>query len=82
MEMVIDFPGGAAVDAHFGSYTVHTDQPPAGGGLGAAPTPFAMFLAPWVPAPGFMCSVSASSAGFQPMVSASSSVLTAIHLLA
>jgi putative redox protein len=45
MEMVIDFPGGAAVDAHFGSYTVQTDQPPAGGGLGAAPTPFAMFLA-------------------------------------
>jgi putative redox protein len=45
MEMVIDFPGGAAVDAHFGPYTVQTDQPPAGGGAGAAPTPFAMFLA-------------------------------------
>jgi putative redox protein len=45
MEMVIDFPGGAAVDAHFGPYTVQTDQPPMGGGQGAAPTPFALFLA-------------------------------------
>jgi putative redox protein len=45
MEMVIDFPGGAAVEAHFGSFTLQTDQPPSGGGLGAAPTPFAMFLA-------------------------------------
>ena len=45
MEMMIDFPGGARVDAHFGPYTVMTDQPPAGGGLGSAPTPFALFLA-------------------------------------
>lgn len=45
MEMIIDFPGGARVDAHFGPYTVQTDQPPAGGGEGAAPTPFATFLA-------------------------------------
>ena len=44
MEMVIDFPGGARVDAHFGPYTVHTDQPPQGGGEGSAPTPFAVFL--------------------------------------
>ena len=44
MEMIIDFPGGARVDAHFGPYTVHTDQPPAGGGEGSAPTPFAVFL--------------------------------------
>lgn len=41
MEMMIDFPGGARVDAHFGSFTVHTDQPPAA----SAPTPFATFLA-------------------------------------
>jgi putative redox protein len=40
MEMVIDFPGGSRVDAHFGPYTVTTDQPPAG----TAPTPFAVFL--------------------------------------
>ncbi|MCJ7703088.1 MAG: OsmC family protein, partial [Anaerolineales bacterium] len=44
MEMVIDFPGGARVDAHFGPYTVATDQPPMGGGQGSAPTPFAVFL--------------------------------------
>jgi putative redox protein len=45
MEMVIDFPGGARVDAHFGPYTVKTDQPPMGGGEGSAPTPFSIFLA-------------------------------------
>ncbi len=44
MEMIIDFPGGARVDAHFGPYTVMTDQPPMGGGSGSAPTPFALFL--------------------------------------
>jgi len=41
MEMVIDFPGGARVDAHFGPFTVQTDQLPAA----TAPTPFATFLA-------------------------------------
>jgi len=45
MEMTIDFPGGARVDAHFDPYTVHTDQPPSGGGEGSAPTPFSLFLA-------------------------------------
>ena len=40
MEMLIDFPGGSRVDAHFGSFTVATDQPPAA----SAPTPFAVFL--------------------------------------
>jgi ribosomal protein S12 methylthiotransferase accessory factor len=42
--MIIDFPGGARVDAHFGDFVVPTDQPPAGGGDGSAPTPFATFL--------------------------------------
>jgi ribosomal protein S12 methylthiotransferase accessory factor len=41
MEMVIDFPGGARVDAHFGPFKVQTDQPP----VASAPTPFATFLA-------------------------------------
>jgi putative redox protein len=41
MEMIIDFPGGARVDAHFGPFTVPTDQPPSN----SAPTPFATFLA-------------------------------------
>ncbi len=40
MEMLIDFPGGSRVDAHFGPYTIPTDQPPAA----SAPTPFAVFL--------------------------------------
>ncbi len=44
MEMEITFPGGARVDASFGPYVVRTDQPPAGGGEGSAPTPFALFL--------------------------------------
>ena len=43
MEMLIDFPGGARVDAHFGPYTVKTDQP-APGFTPADPTPFALFL--------------------------------------
>ena len=41
MEMIIDFPGGARVDAHFGPFTGSTDQPP----QASAPTPFATFLA-------------------------------------
>jgi putative redox protein len=45
MEMIIDFPGGAKVDAHFDGFTVATDQPPQGGGENSAPTPFALFLA-------------------------------------
>ena len=45
MEMIIDFPGGARVDAHFNSYTIHTDQPIQAGGEASAPTPFATFLA-------------------------------------
>lgn len=45
MEMLINFPGGARVDAHFNGYTVETDQPSQGGGQGRAPTPFAHFLA-------------------------------------
>ena len=45
MEMTISFPGGARVDAEFGSFTVRTDQPPHGGGEASAPTPFATFLA-------------------------------------
>jgi putative redox protein len=41
MEMMIDFPGGSRVDAHFGNFTVQTDQPP----VASAPSPFATFLA-------------------------------------
>lgn len=41
MDMIIDFPGGSRVDAHFGPFTVGTDQPPES----TAPTPFALFQA-------------------------------------
>ena len=41
MEMIIDFPGGSRVDAHFGPFTVGTDQLPDI----SAPSPFALFLA-------------------------------------
>ena len=43
MDMIIDFPGGLQVDAHFGPYTISTDQPRPYG-AGSAPTPFATFL--------------------------------------
>jgi len=45
MEMIVDFPGGSRVDAHFGSHTVQTDQPVAAGGESSAPPPFDVFLA-------------------------------------
>ena len=44
MDIIVDFPGGAKVDAHFGGFTVMTDQPPMGGGDGSAPSPFELFL--------------------------------------
>ncbi len=44
MEMTIDFPAGARVDAHFGSFVVPTDQPRPGRRPGFGPTPFATFL--------------------------------------
>jgi ribosomal protein S12 methylthiotransferase accessory factor len=40
MEILIDFPGGSRVDAHFADFTVPTDQPP----VASAPTPFDLFL--------------------------------------
>ena len=45
MEMEITLPGGARVDARFGNFTVHTDQPTHAGGADTAPSPFALFLA-------------------------------------
>jgi len=41
MEMIIDFPGGQKVDAHFRGHTVRTDQPTEN----SAPMPFELFLA-------------------------------------
>lgn len=45
MSMTITFPGGAAVNAHFKEFTVHTDQSVQHGGRGVAPEPFDLFLA-------------------------------------
>jgi ribosomal protein S12 methylthiotransferase accessory factor len=45
MEMTVSFPGNLKVDAEFGGFTVHTDQPVAAGGDGSAPAPFSLFLA-------------------------------------
>ena len=45
MEMIIDFPGGARVDAHFRGHNLATDQPAGGGGQDSAPMPFELFLA-------------------------------------
>lgn len=45
MDMIIDFPGGARVDAHFRGHTIQTDQPAGGGGEDSAPMPFEVFLA-------------------------------------
>jgi putative redox protein len=53
MEMIVDFPGGARVNAHFGSFTVATDQPPAAGGENSAPSPFEVFLASLATCAGF-----------------------------
>lgn len=40
----VDFPGGLAVDAKIGNFTIHTDQPVSYGGGGSAPSPFEVFL--------------------------------------
>jgi ribosomal protein S12 methylthiotransferase accessory factor len=43
--MTVSFPGGKRVDAHYGAFTIRTDQSPKGGGEGSAPQPFDLFLA-------------------------------------
>ena len=45
MELLIDFPGGSIVEAHFENFSVLTDRPLTGGGRGSAPTSFSIFLA-------------------------------------
>lgn len=45
MDLLIDFPDGVRVDAHWEEFVVRTDQPKAGGGEGSAPSPFDYFLA-------------------------------------
>ncbi len=43
--MRIVFAGNKKINAEFNGFTVHTDQPIQGGGDGAAPAPFDLFLA-------------------------------------
>ena len=45
MDITISFPGGAAVDATFKGFKVHTDQTPEHGGGATGPEPFDLFLA-------------------------------------
>lgn len=45
MDMEITFPGGKKVEAHYGGFTIKTDQPVTEGGSGTAPSPFDLFLA-------------------------------------
>ncbi len=46
MDITITFPGDKRVDAHLpDGHVIHTDQSPEHGGAGAAPEPFATFLA-------------------------------------
>jgi len=40
MDIMIDFPGGERVDAHFGPFCVQTDQMPSN----SSPSPFNVFL--------------------------------------
>jgi ribosomal protein S12 methylthiotransferase accessory factor len=53
MQIDVDFPGGVRVDAHFGQFTVQTDQTVEDGGGGSAPSPFDMFLAATATCAGF-----------------------------
>ena len=51
--MTVSFPGGKRVDAAYGGFNVHTDQPPHAGGDGSAPSPFDLFLASIATCAGF-----------------------------
>lgn len=44
-EMVVSFPGGKRVDAHYNGFHIETDQSPKYGGGGRAPEPYDLFLA-------------------------------------
>lgn len=53
MDMIVTFPGGARVDARYGSHIIRTDQPVPGGGEDSAPSPFVLFLASLATCAGF-----------------------------
>ena len=43
--LIVSFPAGKRVDAQYKGFTIQTDQSRHGGGDGAAPEPFDLFLA-------------------------------------
>lgn len=43
--LIVSFPAGKRVDARYKGFTIQTDQSRQGGGEGAAPEPFDLFLA-------------------------------------
>lgn len=45
MEILVDFPGGLKVDAHFEGFTLSSDQPVSSGGDNSAPAPYMLFMA-------------------------------------
>jgi len=45
MDMLIRLGKGMKVTAEFDNFNISTDQPPASGGEGSAPTPFQLFMA-------------------------------------
>ncbi len=66
MQIDVDFPGGVRVDAHFGPFTVHTDQTAADGGEDSAPSPFDLFLAATATCAGFYVASFCRQRGIDP----------------
>lgn len=66
MQIDVNFPGGVRVDAHFGGFTVHTDQTVADGGEGSAPSPFDLFLASTATCAGFYVASFCRQRGIDP----------------
>ena len=71
MDMIIDFPGGAKVSAHFGSFTVSTDQPRRLAARVWRQPPLKYSSLPLEHAPDFTSRAFAGNAAFQRMASIS-----------
>jgi len=61
--VLVTFPGGMAVEAHYRGQTIRTDQPQRHGGGGTAPPPFDLFLASIATCAGFYALQFASTRG-------------------
>ncbi len=53
MELDVSFPGGLAVHASIGEFTIKTDQPKMSGGDASAPSPFVLFISSIATCAGF-----------------------------